>query len=50
MDNHENDLSGRMANIAAMISLARKLGCDVSTEAAAAALLYVPQLPLRYIK
>lgn len=45
-----NDLSGRMASIAAMLSLARKLGCDVSQEARDAALLYLPQVPLRHMQ
>jgi len=47
---HGNDLSGRLASIAAMLSLARKLGCDVSQEARDAALLYLPQVPLRHMQ
>ncbi|MCQ4297705.1 hypothetical protein NAU58_19195 [Pseudomonas stutzeri] len=43
---HAGDLSGRLANIAAMISLGEKMGCDMSTEKAALATLFVPSKPL----
>ncbi|WP_145478243.1 hypothetical protein [Stenotrophomonas rhizophila] len=43
---HAADLRGRLENIAAMISLGNKLGCDMSAEMAAAAGLYLPGRPL----
>jgi len=43
---HGNDLSGRLANIAAMISLGEKMGCDMTVEKAAFASLFVPSKPL----
>jgi RHS repeat-associated protein len=43
---HENDLRGRLANIAAMISLGQKMGCDMSLEAALASTLFVPTAPV----
>ncbi len=43
---HAGDLSGRLANVAAMISLGEKMGCDMTTEKAALATLFVPSKPL----
>ena len=43
--NHADDLQGRLANIAAMISLGQKMGCDMSAEAAMASALFVPIAP-----
>lgn len=45
-----NDLSGRLDNVVAIILLGQKFGCDVSHEALVAAALYVPQIPMRYMK
>lgn len=42
---HADDLRGRLANIAAMISLGQKMGCDMSLEAALASTLFVPTAP-----
>ncbi len=47
--NHREDLHGRVANIYAMINLGNKLGCDMSAETAAAAILTVPIAPLRFL-
>lgn len=43
---HAADLRGRLDNIAAMISLGPKLGCDKDAEIAAAAGLSLPSGPL----
>lgn len=43
---HANDLSGRLANIAAMISLGEKMGCDMTVEKADATTLFLPSDPL----
>ncbi|WP_440467306.1 RHS repeat-associated core domain-containing protein [Pseudomonas sp. YH-1] len=45
-DTHASDLNGRLANIAAMISLGDKMGCDMTAEKAAFATLFVPSTPL----
>ncbi|MEJ1096028.1 MULTISPECIES: RHS repeat-associated core domain-containing protein [unclassified Pseudoxanthomonas] len=42
---HGDGLRGRLANIAAMISLGQKLGCDMSAEIAAATGLFLPGAP-----
>ena len=42
---HRQDLSGRIGNILAMISLGNKIGCDMGFEAALAATLFVPLVP-----
>lgn len=42
---HASDLSGRLANIAAMISLGEKMGCDMTTEKVVAATLFLPSAP-----
>jgi len=42
---HASDLNGRLANIAAMISLGEKMGCDMTTEKAAAITLFAPSAP-----
>lgn len=42
---HATGLQGRLENIAAMISLGQKLGCDMSTEAALAGNLFLPGMP-----
>ena len=39
---HASDLSGRILNIAAMISLGEKLGCDMTMEKKAAGSLFIP--------
>lgn len=44
-NNHAKDLDGRISNIWAMISLGRKLGCDMNSEAAAAMTLLTPSQP-----
>lgn len=43
---HADDLDGRISNIWAMISLGRKMGCDMSAETAAAMTLLTPGAPL----
>ncbi len=43
---HGDDLNGRIAKIWTLISLGRKLGCDMSSETAAASSLLVPGAPL----
>jgi hypothetical protein len=43
---HANDLNGRLDNIAAIISLGQKSGCDMSKEVLLAAALYLPAAPL----
>jgi len=43
---HADDLNGRISNIWAMISLGRKMGCDMSAETAAAMTLLTPGAPL----
>ena len=42
---HRGDLSGRISSIMAMISLGKKMGCNMSAEEAAAALLFIPLMP-----
>ena len=42
---HANGLQGRLQNIAAMISLGRKMGCDMSAEEALATSLFLPSMP-----
>jgi hypothetical protein len=42
---HSNDLKGRLNNIAAMISLGIRMGCNMTEEVAAAATLYIPRAP-----
>ncbi|KTS78562.1 hypothetical protein NS274_06370 [Pseudomonas oryzihabitans] len=42
---HGDDLRGRLANIAAMISLGEKMGCDMTVEKAEFATLFVPAKP-----
>lgn len=44
---HGDDLSGRINNINAIISLGIKMGCDMSSEIAAASVLHVPSIPIR---
>jgi hypothetical protein len=44
--NHANDLDGRIGSISAMISLGKKMGCDMTQEEILAASLYVPRAPL----
>jgi len=45
-DTHVADLTGRLANIKAMISLGVKLGCDMTAEAQAFSRLFIPTAPL----
>jgi hypothetical protein len=42
---HASDLEGRLANIAAMISLGQRMGCDMSSEISAASSLFIPKAP-----
>jgi RHS repeat-associated protein len=42
---HAIDLQGRLDNIAAIISLGQKLGCDMSEEIALATTVYLPEAP-----
>ncbi|WP_408952764.1 RHS repeat-associated core domain-containing protein [Lysobacter sp. Hz 25] len=42
---HTADLKGRLDNIAAMISLGQKVGCDMSAEIALATDLFLPSVP-----
>jgi YD repeat-containing protein len=42
---HADDLHGRISSIWAMISLGRKMGCDMSAETTAALTLFVPAAP-----
>jgi RHS repeat-associated protein len=44
--NHIDDLQGRFASIAAMISLGKTLGCDMTSETIAFSTLYIPSSPL----
>lgn len=46
-ETHGAGLLGRINNIDAIISLGRKMGCDMSLETARAAALFVPKTPLR---
>jgi hypothetical protein len=43
---HTAGLSGRLENIAAMISLCQKVGCDMNAEIALASGLFLPVKPL----
>jgi hypothetical protein len=43
--NHAANLRGRIDNVAAMISLGQKMGCDMSKEIALASTLLVPNRP-----
>ena len=43
---HGDDLNGRINAIWTMIGLGRRLGCDMSTETAAALTLHTPGAPL----
>jgi RHS repeat-associated protein len=43
---HANDLRGRLDNIAAIISLGQKSGCDMSKEIVMASAVYLPSAPL----
>lgn len=42
---HRGNLSGRLMAIMNMINLAKKMGCDVSAEEAAASTLFIPLSP-----
>lgn len=42
---HADDLNGRINNVWAMITLGRKLGCDMSSETSAAMTLLTPSAP-----
>ena len=44
--NHTDDLRGRIDSILAMISLGRKLGCDMNAEIIASTPLFIPTEPL----
>lgn len=43
---HADGLRGRLNNIAAIISLGLKSGCDMSQEVALASAVYLPSAPL----
>ncbi len=47
---HGDDLMGRINNINAIISLGIKMGCDMSSEIAAASVLHVPSIPVRLMQ
>jgi RHS repeat-associated protein len=42
---HRADLSGRISSIMAMISVGKKMGCDMASEEAKAATLFLPLVP-----